>query len=87
MDGYIVGGLNYTDSSSSCHVKCHVLTCRGNWQAIPQPVTRNRCMLLKNHTTNSAKHAPFQKERLAAACSKAGAVRFAGFDPTDGLDS
>lgn len=44
-------------------------------------------LLKKNHTVNSAKHAPFQKERFAAGCSEVGAARFVSFDPTDGLDS
>lgn len=37
----------------------------------------------KYHTTNSAKHAPFQAERFAAVCSEVGAVT----SRTDGLDS
>lgn len=44
-------------------------------------------MLLEiKHTIDFAKRAPFQKERLASACCKAGAAGFIGFDPTDGLD-
>lgn len=87
--GYIVGGLNRTDSTSARNMKCHVLTCRGNWQLILHPVSRHRCRLLKKnpkpyHRLCKTRSLP---ARLAAARSEVGAARFVGFDPTDGSDS